>query len=191
MKVVTLIGDDFVQKCEKLACLVLQDFKPDVVVGVATGGKYVVEADSSFTSFNQLIVKRQRPGTKKKQSLKLINLLKYLPVFSLDFLRVIEVYYQENKFKHNEIKRCASDVTLISGDIDCLSKKGCKVLVVDDAVDSGNTMLDVLDYITSINDSCNVKSAVLTTTFSNPIHNADFTLYSKLLIRCPWAMDVK
>jgi hypoxanthine phosphoribosyltransferase len=191
MKVVTLLGDDFVQKCEKLACLVLQDFKPDVVIGVATGGKYVLEAKSSFTTFNQLIVKRQRPGTKKKQRLKLSSFLKYLPEFSLNLLRVLEVYYQENKFKNNETKRCISDVTLISGDISCLRKKGCKVLIVDDAVDSGNTMLDVLDYISGINDSCDVKSAVLTTTFSNPIHNADFTLYSKLLIRCPWAMDVK
>ncbi|MFT5806636.1 MAG: hypoxanthine phosphoribosyltransferase [Moritella dasanensis] len=191
MKVLTLIGDDFVQKCDNLASLVLRDFRPDVVIGIATGGKYVVEAKSSFTNFNQLIVKRQRPATKKKEKLKILNMLKYLPKFSLDSLRSLEVYYQERKFKNNEVKRYASDVKLISGDASCLKKPGCKVLIVDDAVDSGNTMLDVFDFISNINDSCDVKTAVLTTTFTNPIHNADFTLYSKILLRCPWALDAR
>ncbi|WP_392339585.1 hypothetical protein [Moritella marina] len=66
------------------------------------------------------------------------------------------------------------------------------MLIVDDAVDSGNTMLDVFDFISGINDSCDVKTAVLTTTFTNPIHNADFTLYSKIIIKMSnglWMQD--
>ncbi len=70
-------------------------------------------------------------------------------------------------------------------------RKARKILLVDDAIDTGSTVLAIKNFINSVNQNSTVKIAVLTTTHKEPYIEADFALYNRVLLRCPWAEDYK
>jgi hypoxanthine phosphoribosyltransferase len=64
------------------------------------------------------------------------------------------------------------------------------VLVVDDAVDSGATLIAVLDAVYKAAGSSKVRSAAITVTTENPMVMPDYYLYhDETLIRFPWSID--
>jgi hypoxanthine phosphoribosyltransferase len=65
-----------------------------------------------------------------------------------------------------------------------------RVLVVDDAVDSGVTLATVLRLLreTSPADT-ELRSAVVTVTLAQPLAEPDFVLYRGVLCRFPWSFD--
>ncbi len=71
------------------------------------------------------------------------------------------------------------------------SERARKILVVDDAVDSGYTLSHVLEAVKAVLPAgAEVRSAVITVTTDDPLVMPDFYLYNdKTLVRFPWAMD--
>jgi hypoxanthine phosphoribosyltransferase len=68
----------------------------------------------------------------------------------------------------------------------------CRILVVDDAVDSGRTLEVVLRWLRGRCPDAEVRSAVLTVTTPRPLLIPDFYLYyPDVLIRFPWSLDNK
>ena len=189
VKVIDLITEPDIEKaCDDLIALFdCENGCPfDLLIGVADGGKFIAETIARKLDLPLLIVKRQRPLTKKKSRIR--NILKYFPRKILNFIRVIEnTFYQlslnrkHRKDKSNEIQILSNNASLL----DTLPIKN--VLLIDDAVDSGATILDVEKYFQSQN--WNFKVAVITQTFNKPMINADYKLYDKTLIRFPWSSD--
>ena len=67
-----------------------------------------------------------------------------------------------------------------------------KILVIDDAIDSGDTLFAIAKTLRKTNEKAIVRIAVMTETTSNPRIRADYSLYkNKTLIRFPWATDYK
>lgn len=65
-----------------------------------------------------------------------------------------------------------------------------RLLVVDDAVDSGITLATVLELLSEICPAgTEVKSAVITVTLDAPRAMPDFSLYRGVLCRFPWSFD--
>lgn len=65
-----------------------------------------------------------------------------------------------------------------------------RILVVDDAVDSGATLRTVIATIRSTWPDAEIRSAVLTVTRSRPLILPDYTLYPRgTLLRFPWSLD--
>jgi hypothetical protein len=65
-----------------------------------------------------------------------------------------------------------------------------RVLVVDDAVDSGLTLATVLRVLREISPSnTQFRSAVVTVTLEHPLAEPDFALYRGVLCRFPWSFD--
>lgn len=190
MKIINLISDDFSQSALTLKERVLSDFKPEVVIGIATGGAIVVEK-MNFTGLPVLVIKRQRPFTKVKGKLNLDCFLPRLPVFINNMLRVLELRFNEIRFKNKGLSENKSTIKLISGDVNSLSTSR-NILIVDDAVDSGATFIECVDYIKTLSaEGCNIKTAAINTTFRKPAFIPDYILHSRTIVRYPWANDVR
>ncbi len=189
MKVLTLTGKDFHRACGRLASAVaLSGFYPDVIVGIKTGGDVIgrLVADR-FPDAVYLPVSASRPGTSSKRSKK--SVLSRLPYFVTDTLRIIESkalsWFATADAQRNVEFQINADCN------DLMNKSGCKVLIIDDAIDSGATLRQVKGKLLELFPKCICKSAVITVTTSSPVETPDFRLFNNKLIRFPWSTDLK
>ncbi len=66
------------------------------------------------------------------------------------------------------------------------------ILVIDDAIDSGDTLFAIVETLKKTNPNAKVETAVITETTHHPRIRANYTLYqNRTLIRFPWSSDYK
>jgi len=196
MKVLTLSKKQLHEHACQLFSLIQNDgITIDTVVGIATGGIYVSQpihkALIKVKWKGQYIeTKLSRPSTETKESLGVKNILTKLPYSLLNILRIIEVKYFEifkaTQYDNTVEKRIHFSNTQIN-----IIKKTQTLLLVDDAIDTGSTILALKHVIQNINPKIQIKVAVLTVTHQTPYIIPDYTLYRNVLLRCPWSMDYK
>lgn len=175
--------------CSELAGLIDDNF--EIVVGIATGGEYVGEIVAEKLQLPLLVIKRQRISTKRKEFLNIDVFLKKMPAKFNDVLRIVESGFQESLYLYKGEKFYSDNsVSCIRGDIKSIAKKK-KILIVDDAIDSGSTIIEALTYLKGFNASAEYKVAVLSITYSNPAVFADYYLYRRILLRMPWSKDAR
>ncbi|WP_100615072.1 phosphoribosyltransferase [Confluentibacter citreus] len=188
MRVITLNTKDFKQKCSELVSQI--DFYPDIIIGVQNGGTFVLNEFRDVEKFDSSyfeVVKIQRKDNFKNNFFAKI-LLKYMPLKIADRLRVYE---------HNQIKDGLKDISkeqLLKQVIDCnisLNKPVKKILLVDDAIDTGTTMFIVKNNMIGIFDDCQIKTAVISWTIEESIVKPDFYIFKDVLVRFPWSKDFK
>lgn len=195
MKVITLLGSDFSDSCLLLSQKVNETYSPNLVIGILTGGGYVgqelVKALPKSSERKYTEIKIQRSGTKKKEKGFLKLILKYSPTFLLNWMRMLESVILERKAQKNNPKRTGT--IIIPKDIDeFLKENPKKILLVDDAIDSGATLNLLKEYLESHYKIAAVKIAVITVTTPHPIIDADFCLFhDRVLVRFPWSNDIK
>lgn len=195
MKVKTLIGNDFIKACKFLSDKVANDFYPDIIIGVLTGGGYVGrEVSNNLKTVSKHIyteIRIQRKDTKKKEQGILHKVLQMLPYFMLNWLRIAEMLYEGAKAKKFNPKR--EGKVIFPDEVNaCLQTGNCRVLVVDDAIDTGATLKLINDTIKEKYPSTDVRIAVVTVTSNHPLIEADYCLFhDKTLVRFPWSNDVK
>lgn len=195
MKVISLLGSDFAESCRLLAQKISRDYNPDLVIGVLTGGGYVgKEVFKSLPHAEKRLyveTRIQRTGTRTKERSVIRRILKYSPVFLLDWMRMLESVVLERKAKRKNPKR--EGVISLPRDVDSLLKSELRnVLLVDDAIDSGATLHLLKNYLERRYAKIVVKIAVVTVTTPNPIVDADYFLFhDRVLVRFPWSNDVK
>ena len=194
LTVKNVLGEDFDLCCKRLCSNIReQDYIPDIIIGVLTGGGYVGrKVFKEFEAFNQPIfykeIKLQRKSTKAKSDSKIF---KILPYSVLNIMRILEMELLELKAKFVKPSRCGT-IDLDEETIALLKHGGMKVLLVDDAIDTGMTLKIVKNFLVNqFNETNDIKIAVVTSTNRHPVMEADFFLYNRVLIRFPWASDVK
>lgn len=181
-RVITLNNEKFAEWCAELIDEIRsKGFIPDVIVGIQTGGEYVAKEISKNIRTQHVleVVCLQRSSTPKKKRIK--KLISLMPLWVSDILRIIE----SKIFSFNKKKSCFKELPDSLKGIDSKS-----ILLCDDAVDSGATMLAVLDKLKMENPKANIKTASLTVTTPNPLILPDYFL-SKNLLRFPWSLDMK
>ena len=194
MKVKTLYTEDFNKECLLLGHDIFADYDPDVIIGVLNGGGYVgrqiVQVSPKETTYVE--VKIQRDGTTKKEKGLIHSILQSLPYSVLNILRILESIVLEYKSKKNNTKRKGT-IKLPDNVVSFLSDgENKKVLLVDDAIDSGATLLLIKQYLMSKFENIDVKIAVITITTKQPLVVADYyRYYNRTLIRFPWSNDIK
>ncbi|GGE89553.1 Phosphoribosyl transferase domain-containing protein [Chishuiella changwenlii] len=161
-----------------------------LVIGIEEGGVPLAEiVKDYFLKKNMKVeligVKCQRPSTKAKKNNQVIKnllqkILKASPIFLLNFLRNIEHSVLMRK-EVNSIR----EVTL-PHKIDLTRYN--KILIVDDAVDSGHSLKNVINTIKE-KTSVNIYSMCVVVTNKNTCIWPDFYLHSEVLIRFPWSLD--
>lgn len=128
MKVINLLGSDFSESCTLLSQKVSKNYNPDLVIGVLTGGGYVgknvFKALPATSKKKYTEIKIQRSGTKKKERGLIKALLKYSPIFLLNWMRMLESVILEKKAQKNNPKR-SGEIT-IPTEIDSFLKESPK-----------------------------------------------------------------
>lgn len=195
MKVITVNHLKLKKYSHELAKQILNsDFKPDLIIGIKTGGVFVSKplhekiSEKFNTPYCELSL--SRPLTNKKKKWQIYKLLKLLPYPFLNILRNIEVKLYESIKSKKYILNRQNDI-LIDDKTIVLIRKSKNILLVDDAIDSGATLLEMKNKLLSINKYANIKIAVLTLTHKSSYVNSDFFLFKRVLLRCPWANDYK
>lgn len=194
MKVISLLGSDFTESCHLLAQKISKDYNPDMVIGVLTGGGYVGKEVFHSLPYREkrfyIETKVQRTNTKTKGKGIIKQLFKYSPIFLLDWMRMLESVILEQRARRKNPKR--EGRINFPQDIDFfLRSEPKKVLLIDDAIDSGATLHLIKGYLENHYTNITVKIAVITVTTPNPIVDADYFLFhNRILVRFPWSNDV-
>lgn len=158
-----------------------------LVVGVASGGLPLAKnvflnlSDNKNKKYTEISC--QRPSTQKKESGMfswLFNMIISLsPKFVLNKLRVIEhVLLSKKRTPKREVK-LNQDIVFSDYNL---------VIVVDDAIDSGFSLKQVVNFIAKLTSS-DIVSAVYVTTQKKPVYTADYSKHQDILVRFPWSKD--
>lgn len=196
MKVLTISQNELKNLSHTLLSMITKDqFTIDMVIGIATGGIYISSPIKEQLAKEKwhgkyYEIKLSRQSTETKKILKLKGILTKLPYFILNFLRKLEVFMFEN-FKAKEYNSSKENKVDLSDGLINDIKNSHSILLVDDAIDTGSTILAIKNVIKRINPNVTIKTAVLTVTHKKPYIEPDYTLFKRVLLRCPWAEDYK
>lgn len=197
MQVLTLDPKAFELHAAQLAELVKKGSpaKFDAILAVRRGGSYVCDAFCQyFPKENygaRYDVSLQRPSTKRKNGTA-SRILKQLPYPILDLMRIIEstlLSWRKKAKKDSTI----SQIEMPKGLAKLLSeKKTPNILIIDDAIDSGDTLFAIVKTLKNANRNATFRIAVMTETMEQSRLHADYSLYrNKTLIRFPWSNDYR
>jgi hypoxanthine phosphoribosyltransferase len=170
-------------------------FRPDCVVGIATGGAIVATAMQLPDNIQAHTVQLRRPSTATKDSSPFARkLANFLPYFVLDHLRRVEDRRLEHRAARDRPTSTRFNLELDKVAQTVLASARSRIAVVDDAVDSGTTLAMVAEGLRSrLDSSVEIRTAVLTVTRPDdrialvPNHR----LFDQTLLRFPWSMDYK
>ncbi len=186
--------DAFESACAALMQRVLHDFRPDLLVGIRTGGIVVAEAmaRAAPAAIPLMPLTCRRTSTGVKSRLKLLPaILTALPRPAVDGLRWLEHHLLTARRKTQaRVQHIDHAEAAAIGRHLAQASVALRVLVVDDAVDSGVTLATVLRLLREASPrDTQFRSAVVTVTLAQPLAEPDFALYRNILCRFPWSFD--
>ena len=195
MKVVTLHPAGFERHCQLLAERVAASYPDgfDAVVGIRRGGSVVCDAVCRHLSPlppRRYDMSRQRSSTRRKGSWP-AKFLRALPYSVLNMMRMAESFLLA--IRHGKESYSFTPVDIPQELRESLKSGKCRcILVVDDAIDSGETILDIVESIRKVSSEVKVITAVITVTTRTPLLQPDFSIYdNRTLRRVPWSNAYK
>lgn len=180
-----------------LGAVVLQDYRPNIVIGVRTGGYYFADLMMEALPVEAILlpITCRRPSTAKKQRFGMVKgALMALPHPVTDCLRVIEHKMLTEMREARPLTDYTADSDEMAQIEHLVTLRGAesRILVVDDAVDSGATLQAVCATLQSLlPQDALLKTAALTVTTSEPLIEPDYRLYRHVLCRFPWSLDFR
>ncbi len=163
----------------QLADLIINEgFKPDHILFIERAGLLIGDIVANYLRCEMSGIATKRSGNGVKAGIK--NILRYLPRFITHFLRRAEI--------HSNIHEVKSERKIvIDYPLPCKKKK---ILLIDDAIDTGNSIKAVIDYLINKGYSREqIKIAVITTTGKEVKYKADFSLFNQVICAFPWSYD--
>jgi hypoxanthine-guanine phosphoribosyltransferase len=134
-------------------------------------------------------IKLQRDSTKVKEKINLKKFLMYMPKSVLNIMRLTEGILFELLTSFITKKRIGK-LNLTNQQIDII-KNTINILLIDDSIDSGQTIKTIKEKIVELNPRSNIKIAVITMLYKKQSISPDYLLYHRTSIRFPWSMDTK
>ena len=195
MTVVTLNPILLAKACSQLSLRVkAESIDPSLIIGIREGGAEVARLmRNDFPEAAYCEVRLSRPSSQQKSQGLTQRLLRSMPVWLCNVLRIVESRVNEWRSKGKEPVRIG-EIQLPDDVASLLKDLGEKatVLLVDDAIDTGATIrqarLQLLEQFPAIT----LRVAVITVTIPHPICDADFCLYhNRTLCRFPWSNDYR
>ena len=184
--------------CADLMSAVMHDGRPDVLIGIRTGGLVVADsmARAAGGRLAVLALTCRRPSSRKKTKQGYLQrMIGKLPERILNEFRVIEhAWLTRGAFRNNRA-RIVLDADELSTIDSWLSRAGAQLdlVVVDDTVDSGATLDLVLRTVRQrAKPGTRIRSAAIAVTTIQPLIRPDYALFERTLCRFPWscrAMD--
>lgn len=197
MQVVTLTPEGLNTHTARLADAVIADAPTrfDAIVAVMRGGSIV--CDNFLRHFPRSLyaarydVALQRPSTKQMKK-GLGKILRRLPYPLLDAMRKVEAKMLSLRRKING-PHVIPEIEMPDGLAAALTQNHQpELLLIDDAIDSGDTLYAIVATLRKTNPETRITVAVITETTDNPRIRANHILYrNNTLIRFPWSDDYK
>lgn len=190
----TLDPPRFALACAYLMRTVLTEYPPDLLVGIRTGGFVVAEAMARAVPVAPPVfpLTCRRAGTAAKARFGLLpTILAALPQPIVDSLRVMEHRLLAPRRRSRAIvQHIDHEEAAAIGRHLAERPAPARVLVVDDAVDSGVTLATVLRLLRqTCPEHTEIRSAAVTVTLDSPLAEPDFALFRGVLCRFPWSFD--
>jgi len=187
--------DEFQREAMRLLSLARREFSPDILLGIRSGGYFLAQAMATQAGESPpalVPITRRRASTRSKERLNLKRFVGRAPRSLKDVLRRLEhrylMMFTANRVVERVIPDPVEDQALRRAIEDC--GENCRILIVDDAVDSGATLLAVARYVREVaGERADIRSAVITVTYAKPLIEPDFTLYRQILCRFYWSSD--
>ena len=150
----TLQGPDFDRACADLVRLVEADYAPTLIVGIRTGGLIVAQAMAVAASSQLPVLPLtcRRVTTDAKSRLPLLRtLLGMLPRPVVNLLRRVEHrFVTAGRAQHGRRQEIDhAEVTAIADHLATIPAPA-RILIADDAVDSGVTLATVLRLVSDV-----------------------------------------
>ena len=180
-KVKTLYPELFKQTCHVLREKVeASGFQPDAVIAIPRAGVWI--QDAAWTDFPRFPVKLIRPSKGKLKKL-VSGVIKRLPLRLRDNIRIWEARKLVKRHGH------MTNTGII---LPTLPDNVSKILLIDDAVDSGATLKAIVEKFKAEYPNAEIRSAVITLTYPQAVYKPDYCIYNNLtLIRTPWSIDMR
>lgn len=187
MRILTLQRREFEEMCRQLQKMVSESgYDYDILVAIARGGVYVAD---EFDCRYKYSVKAQRKSTRRKKGI-VGAMIKRLPQGINKLLRYAEAIVLELRDLVCRVRPVEPEIGL---ELRARLKDGRthRILIADDAVDSGASMQGVLTALRELSPESEIRTAAVTQTRSKPVVRPDYALFrDRTLIRFPWAMDM-
>jgi hypothetical protein len=163
---------------------------PDLVIGVMTGGAEVVatmiEHGGSWHACGYISASRPSSTVKKA---RFAGMISHLPRKINNLLRGMEHLVRLSSFRKKRVVS-ARNIELSIELLDLINMAN-RICVVDDAIDSGSSLLQISNAIYKIKPEAVIYTAVIVQTFPQPVLIPDITLFQDVLVRFPWAIDAR
>lgn len=182
MDCIELSIESLLEQSRDLAHKIKNTYNPDIVIFIARGGYLIGKAIGDEFKIPLLGITAERKGNKIKELVSPI--LPYIPKSICNLLRKAEVKSNYHK-THG-----ARNVKLLNTEINLKDFKN--ILIVDDSVDTGMSMIAVINRIKELNPNAVLKTAALNI-LANSEENIkiDFYIWKNIIMRTPMSKDSK
>lgn len=181
MKYIELSIKNVEEKTQELFDNISKEYDYDMVVFIAKGSYLIGKTFSDLKNVPLLEIYASRKGGKLKKILKYV--VKFIPKKILIKLREKEMKSDYHE-KNNQRK-----VTFNEKKYELLKNKK-RILLVDDSIDSGNSIKLTYDTLKKYFVNSEIKIAVFNLMNKSTI-KSDFCLYHDTMISGPWSNDSK
>lgn len=184
MKFLELSIKETEKKCKEWALEIKKEYNPDIIVYVAKAGYLIAEPMKDTLDAKLVGIDATREGNSLKEIISPI--LSILPNFIKKFLRKLELKSNIHNKKNNR------NITFHESLSEINSNKKYNILVVDDSVDTGNSMKQIVDVLSKTFSNSKIKTAALNVwSQSEKIIFIDYALYRDTVIKTPCSKDSK
>ncbi len=181
MKSVELSLESSKEISKKLAQKICENYKYDLVIFIAKGSYTIGKALAEYNNVGLIEIKATRKGNFLKEKFK--KVLNILPSQIKDFLRDIEI----NSNVHGRIseRKILYDEKIWEQFIKCK-----KIILVDDSVDTGNSMKQCKEVVNVFFKNSEVKIAALNIfSKSEDVVKTDYYIWKDRILKGPWSND--
>jgi phosphoribosylpyrophosphate synthetase len=188
-KVISCLGRDFDRACMALLETIEQTGKPGLLIGIESGGGHIVRKMNELGAHGHehAFLSASRGGSKVKKRMGIQGVLRLLPRFLNNFLRVLEHNAREFMFRPEQPIGARS----VQVPEETLRKvrQASVIWLVDDAIDTGSSIRQIKSVLAEVNPAATVLVASVVQTFKTPLSTPDVVLYKGVLVRFPWSQD--
>lgn len=169
------------EKSKELYERIVKEYPYDLVIFIARGSFYIGKVLAEENQVPLLEVFATRKGNHLKKLVKPI--LTILPKSVTRFLRKTEV---KSSVHQTQSERSVS----FDEEVYAQYKDRKNILLVDDSIDTGNSVMQVLEVLRTYFPESEIKIAVFNY-FENDLIEPDYSLYKETMLQGPWSNDSK